>query len=63
MNINIEFSSRQLEVLNAALGEIPYKHAAPIIAHINSEIQKAFDERANDGPTGQVSPPDKFSGD
>jgi len=61
--IKIEFSQQQLMVLRSALGEISFKHAAPIIQHIDSQIQRAFDERANDGPTGQVPKPDEFSGD
>jgi len=52
-----------MAVLNQALIELPFKIAQPLIAHINAEIQKAFDAKANDGPTGQTKPPDEFSGD
>lgn len=40
-------------MLNAALGEIPYRVAAPLIGSINSQIQRQFDQREDDdAPTG-----------
>ncbi len=62
-SVKIEFSTQQLSTLNAALVELPYRQAAPLIAHINAEIQKAFNDAASDAPTGQTTPPDQFAGD
>ena len=42
MAYSINFTQEQLQVINAALGEIPFKHAAPLVQHINSEIQKCI---------------------
>lgn len=61
--MKIDFNPQQLQVLNAALGEMPYRIAAPLINHINAEIQKEFALSAGDGPTGQTPEPDKFTGD
>lgn len=36
--IMISFTQDQLRVLDSALCELPYKIAAPLIAHINKEI-------------------------
>ena len=60
---NIQFSENQLEVLSAALCELPYKHSAPIIAHIQQQIQRQFDIAKGDDPTGQEKPKDEFAGD
>jgi len=43
--IAITFTQEQLQVLNTALLEIPYKLAAPLISSINSQIQRQFDQR------------------
>lgn len=52
-NITLTFTQEQLHVLNTALGEIPYRVAAPLIGSINSQIQRQFDEREDDdAPTG-----------
>lgn len=61
--MKIEFNTQQMQVLNAALIKMPYEISAPVINHINAEIQKAFDAKANDGPTGQTNPEDEFRGD
>jgi hypothetical protein len=49
--ITLTFTQEQLQVLNAALGDVPYRVAAPLIANINSQIQRQF-EREDDAPTG-----------
>lgn len=36
--ITISFTPQQLQVLNNALVELPFKVAAPMIDHINKEI-------------------------
>lgn len=53
----LSFTSEELTVLSAALGEIPYRVAAPLIASINRQIQEDFD-RARDehAPSGGPAP-------
>ena len=54
-NITLTLTQEQLQVLNAALGEIPYRVAAPLIGSINSQIQRQFDQREDDdAPTGST---------
>jgi 16S rRNA A1518/A1519 N6-dimethyltransferase RsmA/KsgA/DIM1 with predicted DNA glycosylase/AP lyase activity len=47
--MKIEFNEQQLQVLNAAIIELPYRVSAPLIAHINQQIKEQqmleFDER------------------
>jgi hypothetical protein len=51
--ITLTFTQEQLQVLNAALGEVPYRVAAPLIVSINSQIQQQFNQREDDeAPTG-----------
>lgn len=51
--ITLTFTQEQLHILNTAIGEIPYRVAAPLIGNINSQIQRQFDEREDDDvPTG-----------
>jgi hypothetical protein len=38
--MKLEFNDQQLQVLNAALVEIPYRMAAPLIQHINQQIKE-----------------------
>lgn len=61
--INVNFTKEQVQVLNDALIELPFKRAQPLIQHINAEIQRNFDEKADDKPTGQTAAPDEFRGD
>jgi hypothetical protein len=52
-HITLSFTQEQLQVLNAALLELPYRVAAPLISSINSQIQRQFDQRqGDDAPTG-----------
>lgn len=51
----LSFTAEELTVLNAALGEIPYRVAAPLIASINRQIQEEFD-RARDEHTPSGAP-------
>jgi hypothetical protein len=62
---SLEFSQDQLNVLNQALIELPFRIAAPLIQQINMQIQKQFDEKVDehDMPTGQTKPKDEFAGD
>jgi hypothetical protein len=51
--ITLTFTQQQLQVLNTALGDVPYRVAAPLIASINSQIQQQFNQREDDeAPTG-----------
>lgn len=51
--ITLSFTQEQLQVLNTALLEVPYRLAAPLISSINSQIQRQFDQREDDdAPTG-----------
>ena len=42
--ITLTFTQQQMQVLNSALMELPFKISAPVIQHINAEIQKQFDK-------------------
>lgn len=42
--MKIEFSNEQLQLLNSAIVELPFRVAQPLINHINSEIQKRHNE-------------------
>lgn len=37
--ITLTFTEQQIQILNAALIEVPYRLAAPLISSINSQIQ------------------------
>jgi hypothetical protein len=47
--MKLEFNEQQLSVLNAAIVELPYRTSAPLVNHINHQIQQQraleFDER------------------
>jgi hypothetical protein len=52
-SIALTFTQEQLQILNTALLEVPYRLAAPLISSINSQIQKQFNQRQDDeAPTG-----------
>jgi hypothetical protein len=38
--MKLEFNAQQLQILNAALVEFPYKMSAPLINHINQQIKE-----------------------
>ena len=61
--VKIEFTKEQVQVLNAAIVELPFRIAEPLIRHINSEIQKNFDDAVGDSPSGATTEPDRFAGD
>lgn len=50
---NITFTEEHLKVINAALANGPYAVVAPVIAHMNAEIQKQFNERVDAGKEPQ----------
>lgn len=57
--MKIEFNEQQLGILNVALAEIPYRMAAPLIAHINQQIQEQL-KLESDGRTGNAYPKEKY---
>jgi hypothetical protein len=42
--ITLEFNEQQLDILNVALMEIPYKLSAPIINNINLQIKSQIEK-------------------
>ena len=42
--MKLEFNEQKLSLLNAALVELPYRVASPLINHINMEIRRIHDE-------------------
>jgi hypothetical protein len=57
--MKIEFNEQQLGILNAALVEIPYRMAAPLIQHINQQIQEQENPESS-GRTGNAYPKEKY---
>jgi hypothetical protein len=57
--MKIEFNEQQLQVLNAALVEIPYRMAAPLIQHIKQQIQEQQNSEPS-GRTGNAYPKEKY---
>lgn len=46
--IKITLNQQQLQILAAALVELPFRVAAPLIEHINQEIQKNHDAKCDE---------------
>jgi hypothetical protein len=46
--MKIEFNEQQLQVLSAAIIELPYRVSAPLISHINQQIQEQRESEVND---------------
>lgn len=44
-SVTLTFTQEQLQVLNAALMEIPYRAAAPLISSINSQIKDQAEQK------------------
>jgi hypothetical protein len=57
--MKIEFNEQQLSILNAALVEIPYRMAAPLIAHMNQQIQEQLNSESPTR-TGNAYPKEKY---
>ena len=57
--MKIEFNEQQLQVLNAALVELPYRVAATLIAHINQQIQEQLNLESPTR-TGNAYPKEKY---
>lgn len=45
--MKLEFNEQQLSELRSALAELPFRVAAPLINHINMEIQRVHNEAAD----------------
>jgi hypothetical protein len=47
----LTFTEEQLYLLNTAIGEMPHKHAAPLIQAINEQIlaQRPADQKTGEG--------------
>jgi len=43
----IEFNEQQLTIINQLLMQAPYSVSAPIVNHINIQIQKTFDKHVD----------------
>lgn len=56
--MKIEFNEQQLQVLNAAIVELPYRMSAPLIAHINQQIQEQLNSESPTR-TGNAYPKEK----
>jgi prophage tail gpP-like protein len=61
----IVLTAADLQVLNAALMEMPYKIAAPLVHKVNAQIQAAHDQRVDalDIPSGATVASDPYRGD
>lgn len=46
--MKIEFNDQQLQILSAAIIELPYRVSAPLIAHINQQIQEQRESEVNE---------------
>jgi hypothetical protein len=46
--MKIELNDQQLQILSAAIIELPYRVSAPLIAHINQQIQEQRESEVND---------------
>lgn len=57
--MKLELSEQQLNILNASLVELPYRIAAPLINHINQQIQEQF-KLESDGRTRNAYPKEKY---
>lgn len=52
MEFTLRFTAQDMEILNLAIGEIPFKLAAPLVAKINKQIseqQQSADEGKENG--------------
>jgi hypothetical protein len=47
----LTFNQQQLQILNAALVEMPFKMAAPLIEEINNQLRQQQTEAENDLPS------------
>ncbi len=57
----INFTEAQLQVLTAAIVEMPFKLASPLVSHINSEIQKQLDAKSKDAAPKAAKEAQKFT--
>lgn len=55
MEYSIALTGQELSVLSAALVELPFKIAAPLVAKINRQIAEQDKRRAGSGPESDES--------
>ena len=48
---NLKLTPEQLQIISAALVELPFKMAAPLIDEINKQLRQQQSESENDLPT------------
>lgn len=53
MIYELKFTEQEMQVLNMALGEIPYKFSAPLVQAINRQIMEAKPVSGEEPPTPQ----------
>lgn len=51
MEYTLKFNEQQMQLLQLAVGELPYKLAVPLIQHINAQIAAAQQQQGE--PEGQ----------
>lgn len=63
--LSINFTPEQMATLDKAVQHLPYYIAVSFISHINAEIQRNHNERADasDKLAGQVVLKDPYAGD
>ncbi|MDN7848130.1 hypothetical protein [Burkholderia seminalis] len=55
-SITLTFSQEQMTVVYEALAMAPYGKVAPVVSHINAQVQAAFDRQRDDAsPTGTAA--------
>lgn len=57
--MKLDLNEQQLNILNAALIEMPYRLASPLINHINQQIQEQLNSESPTR-TGNAYPKEKY---
>ncbi len=55
--ITLTFTEQQMQVLNAALVELPFRVAAPVINSINQQLAQLHDKAKDDHPPSGTNAP------
>ncbi|MDN7729242.1 hypothetical protein QZM48_04370 [Burkholderia orbicola] len=56
-SITLTFSQEQMTVVYEALAMAPYGKVAPVVSHINAQVQAAFDRQRDDAPSSGAAAP------
>lgn len=51
---NLTLTQQQIEMIGAALQEMPYRVAAPLIAHINQQLNQQMKEAPRHGDASPI---------